>query len=441
VSGLNDLEPGADITSDGGRGLLQQTLDKMSNAFRSVREELTKVRESDKIVAPIPIEEFPTIMGPSPSAVGGAPQNSILFSKTDATPAGYATCDGTNGTPDLQGRVPMGAGAGSGLTARAVGDVIGAETVAADLAAHTHDLSNHTHSTPAHAHTMAHTHDMGNHTHSTAFLHTPGAGGLGPGPAYNVAATNSNQVNHASGGPSTNTTSQPSTSVTSTDGSGTSGNPSNNSTSSAGAGGGHANVQPSRVLKALMKTTAGDIDLPRKCPIFFGRVPGLFDLEGQSSIIGATAADAYEVIETGRPPEKISELLLSSGIAGGQSSCVLRFSTYVPYNFRRWKTAAVRLRCKVALTGCAALSSATITLKARKPTSTSAFLVGTHARTLNVNGSGAIGDSAWVDMVLKTTDLQDDWQPGYFLACEVTFSVPLTFTTCSLKVGRLQINW
>lgn len=440
MSGLNDLEPGADIMSDGGRGLLQQTLDKFSNAFRNVRAELTKVREQDAIVAPVPIQEFPTCLGVTTSQVGGAPQNSILFSKTDATPAGYSTCDGTNGTPDLQGRVPMGAGTGAGLTARAVGDVIGAESVAADLASHNHDMANHTHSTPSHAHNMAHTHDMGNHVHdgqpraiggggSTTVVHTTTAldGGAS---VYNTS------------GPSTNTTSQPSTSVTATDGSGTSGAPSTNTTGNAGGGGGHANIQPSRVLKALMKTTSGDIDLPRKCPILFGRIPALLDLESPAVITNISAVDAYEVIETGQPPEAISEVSMTSGNAGGNSTVtVLRFKAYLPYNFRKWKTQAVRIRTKLSMTGCGGGSTATVTLKARKPTSTSAFLVGTNARTLAVDGSGNLADSAWVDMTLKTTDLQDDWQPGYFLACEVVWSIPKTFATASLKVGRLQINW
>ena len=189
-----------------------------------------------------------------------------------------------------------------------------------------------------------------------------------------------------------------------------------------------------------MKTTAGDLDLTRVCPVFFGKVPAKFEFEGPSDILSALSSDSYEVIETGRPPEKISQVTLASGIASGQSTCALRFSVYVPYNFRRWKTAAIRIRTKLAMTGCAGSSSATITLKARKPTSTSAFLVGTNTRTL-AESAGAIGDAAWVDMVLKTTDLQDDWQPGYFLACEVTWSIPKTFTTATLKVGRLQINW
>lgn len=61
--------------------------------------------------------------------------------------------------PDLRGRVPMGAGTGTGLTLRNLGDLVGAESVAlteAQLAAHSHagttqgaDRSlNHNHYTP-----------------------------------------------------------------------------------------------------------------------------------------------------------------------------------------------------------------------------------------------------------------------------------------------------
>ena len=436
MSGLNRLEAGTDLQSEGGRGLLQETLDLFANTYRSLREELTKVKDSDKIVAPQPIEEFPTIMQVSPSQTGGAPAGSIIFSKTDATPAGYTTCDGTSGAPDLQGRVPMGAGTGSGLTARAVGDIVGAETVVADLASHNHGLGNHTHTYPNHAHNMAHTHpDGGPHVHNTTF-YDPGTGAT-KGPSYTASGGTNSTVNTS--GNSAFNTAQPSTSTTATDGGGTTGNASGN-TGDTGAGGGHANVQPSRVLKALMKTSSGDLDLPRVCPVFFGRVPARFDVEGPGDITGASAADGFEVIDTGQPPEKTSELALSGGHAAGYSTCVLKFTVFIPYNFRKWKTAAVRLRTKLALTGVGGGEVATVTLKARKPTSTSAYLVGTSTRGLTESG-GNLADAAWVDMVLKTTDLGDDWQPGYYLACEVAWSFPKTFSTASVKVGRLQINW
>jgi hypothetical protein len=200
-------------------------------------------------------------------------------------------------------------------------------------------------------------------------------------------------------------------------------------------------MQPFSVVKALYKTASGDLDLDRKAPILFGRVPGLLDFDGPSSILNASAADGYEVLEAGQPPEKITELLLSSGIASGNSSAALKFGVYVPYNFRRWRTASVRLKSKIVMAGCSPATATVVTLRARKPTSASAYLAGTHVRTLNVDGGGAIADAAWVDMTLKTTDLGDDWLPGYFLACEVLLSFPRTFTSCSIKFGRLQINW
>lgn len=87
-----------------------------------------------------------------------------------AAPSGWVLCDGTAVTagisaplrtlllaagspfgvsgsdprlPDLRGRAPLGAGAGSGLTARTLGQLIGAEThrlVEAELPRHNHDV-------------------------------------------------------------------------------------------------------------------------------------------------------------------------------------------------------------------------------------------------------------------------------------------------------------
>lgn len=44
-------------------------------------------------------------------------------------PAGWALCDGANGTPDLRGKFVLSSGQGSGLTNRVVGQVGGAENV------------------------------------------------------------------------------------------------------------------------------------------------------------------------------------------------------------------------------------------------------------------------------------------------------------------------
>lgn len=68
-------------------------------------------------------------------------QNSALFALLGTTYGGNGTV--TFGLPDLQGRVPMGAGAGSGLTSRAWGEKAGGETTSiltSNLPQHTHPL-------------------------------------------------------------------------------------------------------------------------------------------------------------------------------------------------------------------------------------------------------------------------------------------------------------
>ena len=73
------LERGSDIATSGGRELLQETLELIANDNRRLKEELDKIREQDRIVAPVPVEECPTVLGMTPSQVGGAPAGSILF--------------------------------------------------------------------------------------------------------------------------------------------------------------------------------------------------------------------------------------------------------------------------------------------------------------------------------------------------------------------------
>lgn len=63
--------------------------------------------------------------------------------------------------PDLRGRVPMGAGTGTGLTLRNLGDAVGAENVVlteAQLAAHDHSI--------AHNHAAFNTAEAGTHDHT-----------------------------------------------------------------------------------------------------------------------------------------------------------------------------------------------------------------------------------------------------------------------------------
>jgi microcystin-dependent protein len=62
----------------------------------------------------------------------------------------------TFGLPDLSGRVPMGAGTGTGLSPNALGESSGEAVVelrAEQLPAHDHALANHVHDMPVHDHT------------------------------------------------------------------------------------------------------------------------------------------------------------------------------------------------------------------------------------------------------------------------------------------------
>ena len=130
------------------------------------------------------------------------PSGSMQMYAGSSAPSGWFLCDGsekaissygalyavlgttygalTNGSggagtthfrvPDMCSRMPIGAGAGTGLTSRTLGATGGAETVtiiSSNLPTHTHTLSAHTHTSAAHAHTSAaHSHTLGNHTHT-----------------------------------------------------------------------------------------------------------------------------------------------------------------------------------------------------------------------------------------------------------------------------------
>lgn len=150
---------------------------------------------------------FPTLPTGSPSnAYHAVPKNyvdnffpagSIVMYSSTIAPTGWVACngatfDGTNaiyaklysiiglsygGTvstafkvPDLSGRVPVGFGAGSGLTSRALNDQGGAEThvlTEAQLASHNHTQNSHNHTQDAHNHTQnAHTHLQNAHNHT-----------------------------------------------------------------------------------------------------------------------------------------------------------------------------------------------------------------------------------------------------------------------------------
>ena len=67
-----------------------------------------------------------------------------------AAPEGWALCDGKNGTPDLQGRFILGAGAARGLTPRTINQTGGEERhqlTAHEMPSHAHGVTD-----PGHLH-------------------------------------------------------------------------------------------------------------------------------------------------------------------------------------------------------------------------------------------------------------------------------------------------
>lgn len=201
--------------------------------------------------------------------------------------------------PDGRGRTTVGAGTGSGLTARTLGAIGGAEThtlsaTESGVPAHSHTLGTHTYGMQSHTHTFTsgvqsanHTHGMGSHIHGQpSHWHTvvmPGtygggvqrlvgdfAGGSGSSVAIpNLIAINpggySGEAYAASGGgdntygPSTDTTSGVSVDHTH---SGTTAGPSNNTTTgptggsdnntATAAASAHNNMQPWLALNKMI---------------------------------------------------------------------------------------------------------------------------------------------------------------------------------------------
>ena len=104
----------------------------------------------------------------------------------------YGSGDGstTFNLPDMRSRLPIGAGAGTGLTTRALAATGGAESVviaSGNLPTHVHSLSNHTHSLSSHTHSLGnHTHGLGGHVHNANHGHTASSGGHSVNHAHDI---------------------------------------------------------------------------------------------------------------------------------------------------------------------------------------------------------------------------------------------------------------
>lgn len=172
----------------------------------------------------------------------------LWFGAAAAVPSGWAICDGTNGTPDLRGRVAVGVDT-TQTEFDVVGETGGATTHSlsvAELAVHTHTQNSHNHTQNAHNHTQnAHNHV---HVHEpvggTPNFVVDGSGGcfmddvnLGCGPFNVVFNTTSDSTNATATNIATTAVNQAATAVN----------------QNAGSGTAHNNLQPYMALHYMMK--------------------------------------------------------------------------------------------------------------------------------------------------------------------------------------------
>jgi microcystin-dependent protein len=161
-----------------------------------------------------------------------------------ASPFGQGDGSTTFNLPNMPGRLPMGAGAGAGLTARTRGQTGGAETVAlttAQLPAHNHGVSDpgHTHgvSDPGHSHVLS---------NGYALIGTASAGSTNLASEDPVAGHTPAIITN--GPVAASTTNAPGTGI------GIVGAGTNVSTQNAGSGNAHSNVPPFTVGTWFIKT-------------------------------------------------------------------------------------------------------------------------------------------------------------------------------------------
>jgi hypothetical protein len=223
---------------------------------------------------------------------------SLWYGAAADCPAGWAICDGTNGTPDMRGRVAVGVDAGQ-TEFDALDESGGSKT---STAPHTHDLANHNHATTSgapsitstgvpsvqstgtpsatntgvepqeHTHTFTSNNQSVNHAHQFSIPVGTSGGNYGLIDSGNsgssgTPATTGQDADHTHNGTSdgrsaththslsshTHIMNDHSHSMQSHTHTGTSGVPSNNSSGASSAAATSGNLQPYRALHYIMK--------------------------------------------------------------------------------------------------------------------------------------------------------------------------------------------
>jgi len=168
----------------------------------------------------------------------------------------YGVGDGstTFNLPDLRGRSPLGAGTGSGLTARTLGANVGEEThlltgAESGTSVHNHTQDSHNHGQSSHNHTQdAHNHTQASHNHS--ITQTYGAYGYAGGTRNTLTASGDTSLTVSSATPSINTTVATNQAATATNIAATA---TNQATAAANASSAHNNMSPALVLNYIIK--------------------------------------------------------------------------------------------------------------------------------------------------------------------------------------------